>query len=287
MAKARRQMSEALRWVDAVLELVDARLPLASSNPMLAELAGNKPRTLVLTRIDLADPAATQAWLAWFRRQGVEVVAVDARSGAGVNDIVPALERAAAGKRRREAQRGIRPRPVRAMVAGIPNVGKSSLINRLAGRAAAKIGDRPGITKAQQWIRLGRVELLDTPGVLWPKLADRTAAAALAVSGAIKSDILDMTELCAYFIPFCIRHYPQALCNRYQLTEELVLPPAEDAAATWALTERVLEQIARRRGLLQAGGVPATARAAELLIREVQTGRLGRLSFEWPPVSST
>ncbi|MCL6594110.1 MAG: ribosome biogenesis GTPase YlqF [Alicyclobacillus sp.] len=287
MAKARRQMSEALRWVDAVLELVDARLPLASSNPMLAELAGNKPRTLVLTRIDLADPAATQAWLAWFRQQGLEVVAVDARSGAGVHDIVPALERAAAGKRLREAQRGIRPRPVRAMVVGIPNVGKSSLINRLAGRAAAKIGDRPGITKAQQWIRLGRVELLDTPGVLWPKLEDWTAAAALAVSGAIKSDLLDMTELCTYFVPFCVRQYPQALRQRYQLAEELVPPPAGDAAANWALTERVLEQIARRRGLLQPGGVPALERAAELLIREVQTGCLGRLSFEWPPVSQS
>jgi ribosome biogenesis GTPase A len=280
MAKARRQIEESLRRVDAVVELVDARLPLASANPMLRELMGAKPRVVVMTRPDLADPVQSERWVAWFSAQDTGVLLVDARRGAGVRELIPALERATAAKRERDARRGIRPRPVRAMVVGIPNVGKSSLINRLAGRAAARTGDQPGVTKSQQWIRLGAVELLDTPGVLWPKLENEHAAYRLAISGAIKSDVIDTASVAAYFVLWCARRYPERLRQRYGLD---VLPDTtwEGAQAGWEMAEPVLSEIARRRGLLGKGGVPQPERAAELVLREVQTGTLGPMTLEW------
>lgn len=280
MAKARREMSEALRKVDAVLELVDARLPLASANPMLRDLIGNTPKTVVMTRIDLADGVQTEQWQTYFRALGHRVVSVDARTGEGVKAVLPALERVSVEKRERDARKGIRPRPLRTMVVGIPNVGKSSLINRLAGRSATKIGDKPGITQHQQWIRLGQVELLDTPGVLWPKLEDEKSAFALALSGAIKAQILDMESLCAYFFAWGSTHYPRAIQDRYGIAS---LPELEwsDVASVWADVEPMLEMIARQRGMMRAGGVPDTERAAELVVRELQTGKLGRVTLEW------
>jgi ribosome biogenesis GTPase A len=287
MAKAKRQMEEALRRVDAVLELVDARLPSASSNPMLRDMLGSRPKVLVMTRMDLADPAATRAWVDHFRRHGQPVVLVDARSGRGIEGILPALEEAAHAVREKEARRGLRPRPLRAMVVGIPNVGKSSLINRLAGRSATKIGDRPGVTQTQQWIRLGKVELLDTPGVLWPKLTDQRAAFALAVSGAIKSDVVDRLLVAAYFIVFASRYYPHTLAERYGASPvaDTGILDHGDAGGLWQAAEPVLQAIAERRGLRRGGGAWDEERAADLLLREVQTGKLGRLSLEWPPDS--
>ncbi|MBX6352276.1 MAG: ribosome biogenesis GTPase YlqF [Thermoflavifilum sp.] len=280
MAKAKRQIAEALRRVDAVLELVDARLPVASANPMLRELIGSRPRVVVLTRADMADPAQTERWQAWFAGREAGVLEVDARHGRGVDRIVPALERAAAARREREARRGIRPRAVRAMVVGIPNVGKSSLINRLAGRVAARTGDRPGVTKSQQWIRLGDVELLDTPGVLWPKLEDVHAAYRLAVSGAIKDEVLDPQLVAAYFVLWCAKRYPDRLRARYGVED---LPAVEwtDEQAAWEAAEPVLAEIGKRRGLLGRGGVPQTDRAASLLLHEVREGLLGRITLEW------
>ncbi len=282
MAKARREMTDSLKKVDAVVELVDARLPIASANPMLRELIGAKPRIVVMTRIDLADPEQTRRWQEYFRMHNTAVVAVDAKSGNGVRNILPALETAAAAKRDRDAKRGIRPRALRTMVVGIPNVGKSSLINRLAGNASTKTGDRPGITKTQQWIRLGRIELLDTPGVLWPKLEDEHGAYALAISGAIKSDVLDLQAVSAYLILWLSQHYPQVLFDRYQVSEA-PSDPWVDAATAWEAVEPTLVEIAKSRGLVKSGGVPDTERSAELLVRETQTGKLGRLSFEWAP----
>jgi ribosome biogenesis GTPase A len=281
MAKARRQMAEALRLVDAVLELVDARLPIASANPMLRELVGNKPRTIVLTRTDMADERQTQRFMEYFRSLGYGVVGVDARTGAGVKQVLPALETAAQAKRERDAKRGIRPRPLRTMVVGIPNVGKSSLINRMSGRAATKTGDRPGITKTQQWIRLGTVELLDTPGVLWPKLEDEDAAYKLAISGAIKSEILDIQSICAYFLVWVSTHYPDLVEQRYKVA----LPVMEwtDVSSAWEATEPILSEIALRRGIVRSGGAPDLERVCELVIREVQTGSLGRMTFEEVP----
>ncbi|MBX5436742.1 MAG: ribosome biogenesis GTPase YlqF [Alicyclobacillaceae bacterium] len=279
MAKARRELTESLKRVDTVLELVDARLPRASSNPMLRDMIGRKPKALVMTRCDLADPVQTRRWEQQLRADG-PVVCVDARTGSGIRDVLPALEQAAAEKRQRDAARGIRPRPLRTLVVGIPNVGKSSLINRLAGRAATKTGDRPGITKTQQWIRLGNVELLDTPGVLWPKFEDETSAYILAVSGAIKAEILDPSVVCAYFLVWCASHYPDALRSRYGIT---ALPDTTwtGPAEGWEAVEPVLAQIAQRRGLIGAGGKEDLERAAQVVLREVQTGVLGRMTFEW------
>lgn len=281
MAKARREMTESLRQVDAVLELVDARLPLASANPMLGELIGNKPRTVVMTRTDLADPQQTSAWMTYFSAQGTHVVGLDARTGAGVRDVIPALTQATADKQARDAKRGIRPRPVRAMVVGIPNVGKSSLINRLAGRSATKTGDRPGITKQQQWIRLGNVELLDTPGVLWPKLDNEAGAFALAMSGAVKAEVIDLPIVAAYFVVWCSNTYPGVLEARYGIG---AIPPlVAEKTQLWETVQPVIEAVAKRRGLLRTGGVYDTERGAELILRELQTGQLGRITFETPP----
>ena len=281
MAKARREMSTALRAVDVVLEIVDARLPLASSNPMLEELIANKSKVMVLSRDDLADPVMTAQWLDYFRNRKQSVVVVNARTGNGIRDIVPALERAAAEKRAREAGRGLKPGSIRTMVVGIPNVGKSSVINRLAGRAATKIGDRPGITKTQQWIRLGGVDLLDTPGVLWPKIEDERTGFILAVTGAIKPEILDMQALAAYLLSWLSRHYKDSVKERYGVdVDPFDWDGIENA---WAHAERILEAICSHRGLRRSGGVFDLERGAELIIRETQTGKLGRLSFEAPP----
>ncbi len=281
MAKARREMTEALKKVDAVLELVDARLPHASGNPMLRELIQNKPRVVVMTRMDMADQAKTDDWTKVLRARGDVVTVADTRTGAGVSSILPALEQVAAQKRERDARKGIRPRPLRTMVVGIPNVGKSSLINRLAKRSATKTGDRPGITKTQQWIRLGTIELLDTPGVLWPKFESEKSAYALAMSGAIKSDVIDLMEICTYFVVFASKHYPTALVKRYEIESPTQLE-WQGATESYRDVEGVLEAIAKRRGLLRSGGHPDLERVCELIMREVQTGLLGRITFEWP-----
>jgi len=280
MAKARREMTESLKKVDAILELVDARLPIASSNPMLREVGESKPRVVVMTRIDLADKERTRAWENYFGEQGAIVVSLDAKSGDGVRRIAPALEAVAAVKRDRDARRGIRPRPLRAMVVGIPNVGKSSLINRLAGRAATKTGDRPGITKTQQWIRMGQVELLDTPGVLWPKIERESAGFALAMSGAIKTEVINLETICSYFMIWASTHYPHLLSGRYGVDE---LPPTKwmGIAESWETVEDLFTQISVKRGLVKSGGVPDLEKTAELVLRELQIGKLGRVTFEW------
>ncbi|GMA49061.1 ribosome biogenesis GTPase A [Alicyclobacillus contaminans] len=285
MAKARREMAESIARVDAVVEVLDARIPHASANPMLQSLIGRKPKVVVLTRADLADPTQTAGWETHLRREGHQVVTLDARTGRGVQRVLPALEAVASEKRAKDAKRGIRPRPLKVMVVGIPNVGKSSLINRLAGRSATNVGDRPGITKMQQWIRLGQVELLDTPGVLWPKLEEEHVAHTLAITGAIKSEILDKESLFAYFAVWCSTHYPRLLADRYGVP---VLPETawSGVAEVWDAVEPLLAAIGRQRGLMQSGGVVDTGRAAELVLRELQTGKLGRVTLEWAPTSA-
>ena len=280
MARARREITDSLKKVDAVLELVDARLPYSSANPLLRQLIGQKPRVIVMTRIDLADPAVTKEWEMHFRKLGNLVVSADTRLGAGVDRILPALDDVAKAKRERDARKGIRKRALRTMVVGIPNVGKSSLINRLAGRASTKTGDRPGITKTQQWIRLGEIELLDTPGVLWPKFEHKHSGFALAISGAIKADILDLLDVCAYFIVWMQIRYPGLLSGRYGVDVPAV-PGTIEETGTWEFAEPVLEAVANRRGLMRSGGVADVERAAELILREAQTGKIGRISLEW------
>ena len=278
MAKAKRMIQEARGLVDVVLELVDARLPQASANPMLDTLLAGKPRLLVMTRADMADARISREWVEYYERNGRPALPLDARTGHGTEKLLVRV-RGLAPRRSAPAGSRLRPRPVRMMIVGIPNVGKSSLINRLSGRAATKIGDRPGITKILQWIRFADAELLDTPGVLWPKLEDQKAARMLAVSGAIKPELVDYEDLCGLFFPWVQRHYPGLLANRYGV-DERQLAIVTEQPGTAVLT--MLEHIGLRRGLVRTGGVPDTLRAAELVIREVQTGKLGRISLEWP-----
>ncbi|WP_238413472.1 ribosome biogenesis GTPase YlqF [Alicyclobacillus sp. TC] len=281
MAKARREIQASIKMVDAIIELVDARLPMASSNPLLKDLIGARPRLLVMTRKDLADESQTKQWLQKFEHQGISAIAVDAQTGSQVQRIIPALEMAAKAKREREARRGMRPRPLRTMVVGIPNVGKSSLINRLAKRSAVKTGDRPGITKAQQWVRIGSIELLDTPGVLWPKIDSPEDGYLLAMSGAIKPEILDHVDLALHALQFLIRNYPHLVEERWQIEahsyDSYSLDEPEGAEAFLDL----FEKMTRMKGMLMSGARPDLERMAESLLRELQTGKLGRVSFEW------
>jgi len=272
MAKARRQVQERLKVIDVVVELVDARLPASSRNPMIDEIVGAKPRLLLLNKADLADPRATTAWINWFAAQGLPAMPIDAQSGKGVERIATRCKELARPVLERRIQKGMAARAVRAMILGIPNVGKSTLINRLAGRAAARVGDRPAVTKAQQWVRVGReLELLDTPGILWPKFDDPEVGLKLAATGAIKDEILPLYDVALFAVRHLMAHYPERLRERYKLTAW-----PDDAGA-------MLEHIGRVRGCLVSGGAIDVDKAAEVFLRDLRAGRLGPLTFDWPP----
>lgn len=263
MAKAKRLLLEQLKWVDAVIELGDARLPLSSRNPLLQELVGLKPKLVILNKADLADPTFTDKWVTELKKES-PVLPASAITGAGVGKIVPYLEQATAAQSARLAAKGIRPRPIRAMVVGIPNIGKSSLINQLTGGAQAKTGNKPGVTRGNQWIRIHeRLELLDTPGILWPKFEDQETGRKLAAAGAIKDDILDLEELAEWLIKWLEQYYPQSL-ERYKL----------------AAREISLETVGRARGCLVRGGNVDTLKAAQIFMREFRMGTLGKITMD-------
>jgi ribosome biogenesis GTPase A len=270
MAKARREVTEALKLVDVVIEIVDARLPVSSRNPMMAEVTQNKPIVIVLGKADMADDTLTAQFRdKWKNTLHVPVVAVDNLHGQGMNYLIEAAKQATAEKFAKMAKKGIRRKTIRAMVVGIPNVGKSTMINRLAKRSAAKTGDKPGVTKQQQWIKVGQeLELLDTPGILWPKFDDRDVALRLAWSGAIKSTLLESQELALELLTWLKGIYPQALQDRYQFSS-LTLTSLE-----------MLQEIASRRVAKKAQDEVDIERAAELLLRDVQTGLVGRITFD-------
>ncbi|MHB1682687.1 MAG: ribosome biogenesis GTPase YlqF [Bacilli bacterium] len=272
MAKARREVVESLKLVDVVLEVVDARLPESSRNPMMAELTQSKPRVMVLAKADLADPAVTAKYVRlWSAGSTVQAVAVDVLRGAGLSQVTRAAQQVTEEKFAKLARKGIRRRAVRAVVIGIPNTGKSSLINRLAGRNAVRTGDRPGVTRQQQWIRAGgALELLDTPGILWPKFEDPTVALKLAWSGAIKSTLLQSDEIAVKLLQWLSLFYPERLQDRYGIVTD------------GGDQDDVLAQIARRRGAIRQGGEPDIDLAADFFLRDVQTGMLGPLSFDRP-----
>lgn len=273
MAKARREVAEKLKVVDTVIELLDARIPDASRNPILRDIIQGKPTVVVLAKADLADETVTERYKRARERTGqIEVVAADCLHGPGISQVVRAARRLGEARLNRLAAKGIRRKAVRAMVLGIPNVGKSSLINRLAGRAAAKTGDRPGVTRQQQWVKVGNeFELLDTPGVLWPKFDDRGVALRLAWTGAIKSTLLDQTELAVELLRFLREQYPEELTRRYDLTER----PLPDV-------EELLERVAIRSGMLREGGRPDADKAALHVLQDLRSGLLGRISLETP-----
>ncbi|WP_202079870.1 ribosome biogenesis GTPase YlqF [Caldalkalibacillus salinus] len=272
MAKARRQVSEKLKLIDVVIELLDARLPYSSHNPMMSDIIAQKPRVVLLNKADLADPERTDEWVQYFREEeGVNALPVDAQSGAGIKKIPAACQSLVQDIQEKRKAKGMKPRSVRALIVGIPNVGKSSLINRLANRHIAKTGDRPGITTAQQWIKVGKeMELLDTPGILWPKFEDQAVGFRLAASGAIKDDILDIEEIAFHTVGFLREHYPERLMARYDLES---IP---DDSVT------VLDMIGEKRGALMRGGIINYEKVSELLLRELRSGKLGRMTFETP-----
>lgn len=271
MAKARRQVTEKLKFIDIVFELVDARIPAASRNPMIDEIITNKPRLVLLNKADMADPRMTKEWISFYKKQGIHALAIDSQTGSGLKQIITSSKEILKEKFDKMAAKGIKPRAIRALIVGIPNVGKSTLINRLAKKNIAKTGDRPGVTKAQQWIKVGKeLELLDTPGILWPKFEDQLVGQKLAVTGAIKDTILNLQDIAVYALTFLKEKYPNRLKERYNLDEY-----PEDIVS-------LFDEIGKRRGCMVSGGYIDYDKTAELVLRELRSEKLGPISFEEP-----
>lgn len=270
MTKAKRMMQENIKLIDLVIELVDARIPLSSRNPDIDELGKNKARLVLLNKADLAEDKWNDAWAEYFKKKGFSVVKVNSRKGGGIKSIQGVIREACAEKIERDRKRGILNRPVRAMVVGIPNVGKSTFINALAGKACAKTGNKPGVTKGKQWIRLNKqVELLDTPGILWPKFEDQEVGLKLAFIGSIKDEVLQTEELAAELIHFLRIAYPEVLADKYNIEMD------EDDYV-------VLNHIAKSRNCIVRGNELDTEKAALLLLDDFRNGKLGRLTLEYP-----
>ena len=268
MTKAKRQMQEDMKLIDLVIELVDARIPLSSRNPDIDDLGKNKYRLILMNKSDLADRKQTEAWSSYFRSRGFFVVCLDARSKNGMKNVTDVIMEACKEKMERDRKRGIKNRPVRAMVVGIPNVGKSTFINSYAGKACAKTGNKPGVTKGKQWIRLNKnVELLDTPGILWPKFEDQMVGLRLALIGSIKDEILNTDELAMELIHILTDMYPGVLKERYGVEEE-----QKDTD--------ILCEIAEKRNCLSKGNELDYSKAAALLIDEFRSGKLGKITLE-------
>lgn len=270
MTKAKRQMQEDIKLIDLLIELVDARVPLSSRNPDIDKLGANKGRMVLLNKSDLADPKGNQAWIEYFKSQGITVLEINSRTGSGMKSIQNAVNEACREKRERDKKRGILNRPIRAMVVGIPNVGKSTFINSYAGKACTKTGNKPGVTKGKQWIRLGKgLELLDTPGILWPKFEDQEVGMRLAFIGSINDEILIEDELAMDLIKYLKDRYPLAIEKRFNIEEN------EDSVVT-------LELIAKARGCYKKGQEIDYTKAASILMDEFRAGKLGKMTLEYP-----
>ena len=273
MAKTRRLIGESLSLVDLVIELTDARIPQSSRNPELDKWLSDKPRIIILNKSDCADENITKQWVEYYKKKGIRAVMADCKSGKGVAGIIPAVKAELTELLERRAAKGIAGKPIRVMVVGIPNVGKSSLINKLAGSKRAKVEDRPGVTRGRQWVKISNeLELLDMPGVLWPKFEDQTVGEHLAFTGAVKDDVIDIELLAMRLLQLLNRDYPQLLQERYKVEA------AEDTEAYELLT-----MVGRKRGMLISGGEVNTERAAITVLDEYRSGKLGRISLEKPP----
>lgn len=272
MAKAKRQMIEKIKLIDVVIELVDARIPESSRNPMVDEIAGNKPRLMILNKSDLADPVKTKEWQEFYKEKGFETIAVNSQTGSGTQNIPQAVRKLTQARRERSEKKGINPRADRALILGIPNVGKSTLINRLAGKKIAKIGDRPGITKTQAWIKVGKtMELLDTPGILWPKFDEEVVGLRLAATGAIKDELLDHQEIAVFILRFMMENDPESLKEQYGLTRL----PEDDIVYFF-------DEIGKKRGCMIRGGEIDYDKTAELIVRDFRAQKLGAQTLETP-----
>ena len=271
MTKTRRQIEADLKQVDAVCEIVDARIPASSRNPDIDAICGSKPRIVILNRMDLADPAATKRWAAYFKGKGMAAVATDCKTKRGIGEFEPAVRSVLKEKLERDAARGMK-RALRVMIVGIPNVGKSTLINQISGRKGAKAENRPGVTRGKQWVTVNSgLLLLDTPGILWPKFDDPEVGMKLAYTGAVKEDVIDLEELACRLMELLNKRYPQALQGRYGID----MP--EDATGY-----ELLEAAGRKRGFLLARGEIHTERMAKVLVDEYRSGKLGKFTLEEP-----
>ena len=270
MTKARRMMEENIKLIDLVIEVVDARIPMSSRNPDIDNLAKNKARLILLNKSDLSDERLNAAWIEYFKSQGFFVLKINSRTGAGIKQINATVAEACKEKIERDKKKGIMNRPVRAMVVGIPNVGKSTFINSYAGKACAKTGNKPGVTKGKQWIRLNKnIELLDTPGILWPKFDNQEVGKRLAMFGSMNDEVIHLDELALDTIKYIMQAYPNNLNERYGVDEN------QEAL-------QIMEEIAAKRGCLKRGGMVDYEKAALIIMDDYRSGRLGRITLESP-----
>ena len=272
MTKAKRMMESQIKLVDVVVEMLDARIPRSSTNPMLQNILGSKPKVIALNKLDMADKAQTDLWVEKIKNSGLPVCKLDCATGKGVKQLISAIQLAAKPVIDKWLKKGVRNRPVRVMIVGIPNVGKSTLINRLVGKNKVMAADRPGVTRGQQWVTIAKgLELLDTPGVLWPKFEDPSVGFALAATGAIKEDVFDRESAVELLIDFLLKNYPQELATKYAVS----LEEGDDVNA-------VMAKIATSRGCLKAGGLLDIDKVVQLVLRDFRAGRIGRFTIDKP-----
>ena len=276
MAKTKKQIIEDLKLIDVVIELLDARIPIASQNPDLKEIVGNKKKIIVLNKCDLADERENKKWVTYFEKDGVKAILTDANSGYGIQEVIRGIENIM-----KEALKGRVGRPIRVMILGIPNVGKSSFINRVSKKTSAGVGNKPGVTRQKQWIRLqNNIELLDTPGVLWPKFDNEEVALNLSYIGTIKDEILDKTEIAFFLLKFLLQNYKTNLLERYKLQEVEIQNIMENVQNPNEQIMEVLYLIGKKRGAIISGGNVDEEKVSNILLDDFRTGKLGRISLE-------
>ncbi len=282
MAKTKRQIIDDVKLVDIVIELLDARIPISSQNPDIAEITKNKKKIIVLNKCDLADEKQNKKWIEYFNRKNMPAVLTDSNSGKGIDECVRKIEKIMEEYLKEQAEKGRIGRKIKAMVLGIPNVGKSSFINRISKKTSAGVGNKPGVTKQKQWIRINeKIELLDTPGVLWPKFESEEVALHLAFTGTIKEDILQRTEIAYYLVKFLIENYPKVLCERYKLTEEYINEQLENQERLE--NENIYEiflAIGKKRGCIISGGNIDEEKTARIVLDEFKNGKIGKITLE-------